>query len=141
MRLTTYFTILMLIVVSTTSVSANKIPDTSVKPRNKTTSFIKGQRHQHAPQFAKVSGRVVTPEGNGIRNTMIILVSSSGIKVALSGSFGYFTINDVPLGESYSLNIAHPRFIFAYPAEIIKIHTDITDMLVVGELKSFSARK
>ncbi len=83
--------------------------------------------------FGTISGRVVTPDGRGIRGALIVLLGDDGPRFAISSSLGYFSISGIPLGEQYSLSVSHLRYLFAVPTQVIKIHTDITDILMVGE--------
>lgn len=138
MRCIIYTILLILATAPSLAVSAYAAPD---DPTNKGPRYIKGPLKKNINPFARISGRVLTTDGVGIRNTMIFLSGEDGIRYSLSGSFGFFSINDVPTGKNYALNVAHPRFIFAYPAEIIKIHGDITDLLVIGEVNMAVGRQ
>lgn len=138
MRSIAHSIILLLFTASSLAVSAHTAPDDPISKDGRT---IKGLQKKSVNPFASISGRVLTPDGAGIRNTMILLSGEDGIRYSLSGSFGFFSINDVPTGKNYALDVAHPRFIFAYPAEIIKIHSDITGLLVFGELNMAVGRQ
>lgn len=140
MRFLVFLLVVMLVSASSTTASAYVLNDNN-KKLLKDPDLSKTSSRQIGNQFAEISGRVVTSDGQGIRNTVVFLVGKDGIRYGLSGSMGFFSISNVPAGENYSLHVAHPRFIFAYPAEIIKIHSDIRDLLVVGELNLLSDRK
>src|SRR5690606_2319342 len=51
-----------------------------------------------------ISGRVLTAEGRGVRNAIVTLVNSQGVRVAVrTGTYGTFEFNDVEAGQSYTL--------------------------------------
>jgi fibronectin-binding autotransporter adhesin len=68
-----------------------------------------------APTAANVSvsGRVLAPDGNGLRNALVILTGPDGaVREARSGSFGYYRFDDVPAGQTYVINVVSKRFQF-----------------------------
>lgn len=140
MRLLLNLTMIVLIAASSVAVSAHEPAEKPGRSpqRSRITARVSGLSDTNAS--VRLAGRVLTPEGTPIRNTMVFLIGKDGVRSALSGSLGYFTINNIPAGENYALGVVHPRYIFSYPSEIIKIHTDIPDLLIVGELNMFAAR-
>ncbi len=61
-----------------------------------------------------VSGRVVTPEGLGLRNTVLTLIDPSGVRrTATTSSFGIFLFEGVRANESYTLTVLSKRYRFA----------------------------
>ncbi len=83
-----------------------------------------------APSSAgvSVSGRVTTESGRGIRNAVLTLSGTDGVRrVARTGSFGYYRFEDVPAGETYILSIATKRFTFSNPTRVISAADDVTD--------------
>lgn len=61
-----------------------------------------------------VTGRVLTPEGSGVRNVIVSMIDSAGTKrIATTSSFGIFTFEDVRANEAYTLTVASKRYRFA----------------------------
>lgn len=68
-----------------------------------------------APSAAnvEVSGRVLTPNGRGLRNGIVTLTDSRGAtREARSSSFGYYRFEDVRVGETYVIDVNSKRYIF-----------------------------
>ncbi len=73
-----------------------------------------------------ISGRVLTSDGRGLRNATVTLTDSQGMTLrTLSSSFGYYSFNDVPAGETYIIGVASKRFQFT--SRVIFAFTDLTE--------------
>lgn len=82
----------------------------------------------------KISGRVFTTEGRGIRNVILILTASSGnIKTATTTAFGYFSFDDVLAGDTYIITAHGKRFTFNQPTQVLNINDDTYDVNFVGQ--------
>lgn len=68
-----------------------------------------------APAAAvSVSGRVTTPSGLGLRNAVIALTDSQGFRrTALTSSFGIYTFENIPAGETYTISVSSKRYRFS----------------------------
>ncbi|HEY0458243.1 MAG TPA: carboxypeptidase-like regulatory domain-containing protein [Pyrinomonadaceae bacterium] len=89
-----------------------------------------------APTSANVSisGRVLTADGQGIRNARLVLTDSSGApRFAQAGSFGYFHFENVPVGETYVLTIYSNRFTFAQSSQVISLNDELTDVNFISD--------
>lgn len=89
-----------------------------------------------APSAANVSvsGNVQTAGGQGIRNIRVTMSSGDGTtQTALTGSFGYFRIDDVTTGQTYVLRISSKRYSFANPSQVLSILEDVDDINFVSE--------
>ena len=89
-----------------------------------------------APTAAAVSitGRVLTANGQGIRNARLTLTSLNGTRrTAISSSFGYYAFDGVEVGRTYVLEIASKRYIFANPTRIFILQDQVTDMNFISE--------
>jgi len=61
-----------------------------------------------------IAGRVTTPSGNVLRNVVVSLIDTQGVRVtATTGSFGRFTFADVATGQTYILGVSTKRYRFA----------------------------
>ncbi|HEY0049277.1 MAG TPA: carboxypeptidase regulatory-like domain-containing protein [Pyrinomonadaceae bacterium] len=78
---------------------------------------------------ASVSGRILTSDGRGIRNVSITMTDASGaMRMAFSGSFGYFTFEDVRVGEVYVLSVRAKQFWFGQSSLAISVREDLSDI-------------
>ena len=60
-----------------------------------------------------VSGRVTTPDGRGLRNAIVALTDSQGVRqTATTSSFGLYTITGVRSGEQYAIGVNTKRYRF-----------------------------
>ena len=85
-----------------------------------------------APSAAMVavSGRILTANGNGIRNVIITLTDPSGsTRRNISTSFGYFCFDDVESGQTYILSVQSKRYQFADATQIISVADEIADLV------------
>jgi hypothetical protein len=72
-----------------------------------------------------VSGRVSNLSGQGISGATISLMDGNGnVHSSVSDSLGYFTIAEVPSGESYILSVSHPTYSFS--RQMINVNGDLT---------------
>jgi len=81
--------------------------------------------------LVSVAGRVRTADGRGIRNAIVTL-SRSGeqIRIARSGSFGYFQIDDVEVGQTYIITVGSKLYTFA--PQVIVLTDSIGDIELVA---------
>ncbi len=74
-----------------------------------------------------VSGRVLTPDGRGLRNAMLLMIDSNGTtRSSRTTTFGYFRFNDVEVGETYIFQVQSKQFSFA--PQVISINEDLTEL-------------
>lgn len=88
---------------------------------------------QLAPSAAlvSVSGRILAPDGIGLRNARVVLTDSGGnTQSALTGSFGYFRFEEVPAGETIVISVISKRFQFQ--PEVIFINENIEDLILTA---------
>ncbi|MFL6374831.1 MAG: carboxypeptidase regulatory-like domain-containing protein [Pyrinomonadaceae bacterium] len=61
-----------------------------------------------------ISGRVLTSGGAGLRGASVMMTDANGkTRTAISNAFGYYSFNEVPSGQSYTLVASSRRFAFA----------------------------
>lgn len=74
-----------------------------------------------------VSGRVMTKEGNGIRNAIVSLTDANGItRYVRTSSFGYYTFDDVEAGATYTVAVQSKRFTFTM--QVVSVNDNIADL-------------
>lgn len=81
------------------------------------------------PTAAPVSigGRVLAPNGYGLRNAIVILTLESGERRrAITGSFGYFRFDGIEAGQTVVVSIVSKRFQFV--PQIVSLGEDVTDL-------------
>lgn len=80
---------------------------------------------------ALVSGRVVTADGRGITNAVITLSGGALFtpRTVQTSGFGYFTFEDVEVGQSYLVTIRSKRFTFPQNSQFIVLMDNVTDIV------------
>ena len=74
-----------------------------------------------------LSGRVLTADGNGIRNAQVSIILSNGeVRNVFSSAFGYYRFDDLEVGQTYILSIAAKRYTFINPTRIISLDDELT---------------
>ncbi len=84
-----------------------------------------------APTAAGVSigGRVMTFGGQGIQNARVTLTYPDGeTQTSLTGSFGYYRFNHIPVGETYVLTVVSRRFGFTNPTQILTVSDELDNL-------------
>lgn len=90
-----------------------------------------GAKERLGPSAAEASigGRVVTANGQGIRNAVIVVTGNSLPQPILvrTGSFGYYKVDGLEVGETYVVTVNSKRFTFSSPSRIISLTDSVTD--------------
>ena len=84
---------------------------------------------------ASLGGRIVTSNGRGIRN-VVVIVSGNNIKEpksAKTGAFGYYNFEDLSAGATYIVTVNSKRFGFQIPSRVITLHDQIADVDFIAE--------
>ncbi len=75
-----------------------------------------------------VSGRVLTPEGRGLRSTNVLITDPSGnTRRVLTGAYGSFQFDDVEAGQTYIISVGSRRFNFT--PQLLHISDNISDLV------------
>jgi len=96
--------------------------------------FSSGGCNYNVPTAAGVSvtGRVLSANGNGLRNAVVKLTGSDGVtRRAVTSSLGYYRFDDVAAGETYVIGVASKQFVFT--PRTISITDELTDVDFVAE--------
>ena len=73
-----------------------------------------------------ISGRVLTYDGAGLRNAVVLMTDAGGrVRRALTSAFGYFTFQDVEPG-SYVVGVQARRY--AYSSRLINVNDQLTNI-------------
>lgn len=78
-----------------------------------------------------ISGRVLSPDGRGVRNAAVTIVDRSGnARTATTSSFGYYSFAEVAAGSSYTVSVASRQFRFA--SRTVQVADNVSDLDFVG---------
>lgn len=85
--------------------------------------------------YVSVSGRVLTADGRGIRNTRLTLTNilTGVVTEAVSSTFGYYLFGEVRAGQSYVITISNNRFTFSDPVMVVTPTDDISEANFVAD--------
>ena len=79
----------------------------------------------------RVSGRVTTPDGRGLRNATVSLTDSLGVRqTATTSSFGLFAFPNVSAGGTYVIGVNSKRYRFA--SRNMTVNSNLADVDFVG---------
>ncbi|MEJ7624576.1 MAG: hypothetical protein WKF34_11350 [Pyrinomonadaceae bacterium] len=82
-------------------------------------------------QTFTVSGKVTTPGGLGLRNAVVALTDSQGLRrTALTSSFGFYTFENVVGGNTYTVSVSSRRYRFA--ARSVTVNESLSNVDFVG---------
>ena len=80
---------------------------------------------------ATVSGRVLTPNGQGLRNAVVSMIDSNDHKrTATTNSFGSYRFDNVETGRTYVMAVSAKRYRFQ--TRMITVTDDLSDIDFVG---------
>ena len=84
---------------------------------------------------ASISGRVTTSNGRGISNAVMV-VSGNNLEQPITvrtGSFGYYNVENLGVGETYIITINSKRFSFTPPSRVVTVNDNVVDFDFVAE--------
>lgn len=80
-----------------------------------------------ASPTASITGRVLSPTGQALRNVAVTLTESNGTKrIVTTSSFGIYTFSNVPTGVEVTLSVASRRYRFS--AQSLNLSSDLTNL-------------
>ena len=83
------------------------------------------------PAGVQVSGRVLTPDGRGLRNaTVSITDSNGGTRTTVTSSFGFYSFEDVQVGGTYIITVSSRRYRFT--PRVLQVLGPLGDVDFVG---------
>ena len=78
-----------------------------------------------------VSGRVTTPDGRGLRNAMVVVTDSLGVRrTVMTNSFGLYSFDSIASGQTYTIGVVSKRFRFA--SRSLPVNDNVTNVDFVG---------
>ena len=78
-----------------------------------------------------ISGHVFTPSGMGLRSATVVLTDAQGVRrSATTSSFGIYTFDGVPTGQTYTISVSSKRYRFS--PKVVDVSSQLTDADFVG---------
>lgn len=82
---------------------------------------------------ASINGRVTSLEGRGITGAKVILTDSAGnSRSVVTNSFGMYSFDEVAVGETYVVTVAHKRYQFQNPTQVLSVSESISGLNFVS---------
>jgi hypothetical protein len=78
-----------------------------------------------------VAGRVLTAEGNAVSGATVTLTNGAVTLTARTNPFGYYAIEDVEVGETYSITASHKRYQFS--PQVVMVLEEIPELNFTAE--------
>jgi hypothetical protein len=79
----------------------------------------------------EVSGRVLTPDGRGLRNATVTMTDVNGVtRTAVTSSFGYYRFEGVPVGDTFVMTV-NSR-LYRFTPRLVNVKDTLTDVDFVG---------
>lgn len=76
-----------------------------------------------------VSGRVATSDGQGITRAIITLTNAAGVsRNVLTNQFGYYRIDEVAVGETYTVSANSRKYFFANSPRLVTVNDELTNL-------------
>lgn len=84
---------------------------------------------------ASLSGRVLTPDGRGIRNVTMTIEGGNLTerRYVRTSSFGWFTFDELRAGETYVVTVNSRRYWFQLPSRVITLTSSVSDVDFIAE--------
>ncbi len=78
---------------------------------------------------ASVGGRVLTANGNGIRNATVMLTGGelTEPRYVKTTTFGYYNFDDLPVGQTYVVTVLSKRYTFSTPSIVLNLQDSVAD--------------
>jgi photosystem II stability/assembly factor-like uncharacterized protein len=77
--------------------------------------------------LANVSGRVLSPDGRGLRGASVRITETNGLsQTTVSTSLGYFSFAEIEAGHTYTVSVSSKRY--RYATKTITVADTITDL-------------
>lgn len=108
----------------------------TVNTMNISTKPATGQIYTFSPtataSSSSISGKVLTNEGRGLVNAIVILTDSQGaIRTARTTSFGSFRFNELESGQTYIIGVKSKQYSFVPQA--VSVFNDISDLILTAQ--------
>lgn len=99
-----------------------------------TTGFENGTVSITGPNTSglTIEGRVLTPEGRGLRNARVTIIDQSGLaRTVTTGSFGNYAFDGLAQGGTYTIGVASRQYRFAVRS--VQVTDNLSDIDFTGQ--------
>jgi hypothetical protein len=80
----------------------------------------------------EIAGRVVSPEGAGLRNAQVTITDASGAsRMVVTSSFGYYTLSELAPGQTYTITVVSKRYRFV--SRTIELTGNVADLDFIAQ--------
>ena len=115
---------------------ATPTASSTVNTMNISTKPATGRIYTFSPtataSSSSISGKVLTNEGRGLVNAIVILTDSQGaIRTARTSSFGSFRFDELESGQTYVISVKSKQYIFVPQA--VSVFDDINDLFLIAQ--------
>jgi hypothetical protein len=77
---------------------------------------------------ATLGGRVLSADGIGISRANVTLTNGAGVSRSVTtNSFGYYRFDEVPVGETYIVEVNSKKYLFTDSPRVVNVQDNITD--------------
>lgn len=84
------------------------------------------------PTTFTVTGRVLTPDGRGVRSAVVIMTDSAGVRrTATTSSFGVYSFTGITPGEMMTFSVVSRRYRFA--PRVVTVSSNMNDFDFLGQ--------
>lgn len=81
--------------------------------------------------MVEIGGRVITPNGQGLTNAVVLLTAQNGEqRAARTGSFGYFQFPGIQSGQTYVISIKSRRY--AFDSQVLFVSSSFLELEFTG---------
>jgi hypothetical protein len=97
------------------------------------TRFVDGvvTLPEAASPALEISGRVLTPDGRGLRNAVVTLTDANGVeRTVTTSSFGYYHFDSLTGGATYVIGVQSKRYRFE--ARTVSLTENVSDQDFIG---------
>ncbi len=79
--------------------------------------------------FASIEGQVFSPDGRGIRNVRVMLITGNGaVKTVLTSTFGFYRFDGVEAGQTVLVSVSAKRYVFPEPTRSLNVGDNLTNI-------------
>ena len=73
-----------------------------------------------------ISGRVLTPDGRGLRNARVTLTDQNGVtRTVLTSAFGYYRFDEIAVSQIVIVQVVSKRY--SFQPQIVNVSEDLED--------------
>jgi len=83
----------------------------------------------------ELNGRVLTADGRGIKNVAVTITGGNldQPRTVYTGTFGNYTFDGIPAGQSYIVSVAAKRYFFSNPLQVVTLNDNLKNFNFVAD--------